>query len=61
MSVSVSVFVCMMCVTLWYPAHVDINLFVVKIHVSAHVCLCLCVSVSLWVSLCVCVSVYVCV
>ena len=48
---------CVMCVTLWYPMHVYINLCVVK-SMSAHVFLCVCVCVC--VSLCVCGSVCVC-
>ena len=54
---------CIMCVYLWYPVHVCINLYVVKIRVSVHVFLCVSVLVCLCVSVdqFVCVSVYVCV
>ena len=58
-----SAFVCMMCVTLWYPVHVCINLCVVKIHVSAHVFLCVSVFVCLCASgqfVCVCLCMSVC-
>ena len=51
----VSAFVCVMCVYLWYPVHVCINLYVVKM-VSAHVFQC----VSVLVCLCVSVGQFVC-
>ena len=52
----VSAFVCVMCVYLWYPVHVCINLYV-----KNGVCACVSVCVCACVSLCVCGSVCVCV